>query len=170
MIGFLVGTGPWALASDPVTEPPDALAIDPAPHPLVRYGDLWDSGWFISPQEDAAPEIDANVPEEPFPYRLVGLADLRARQWVYLVDETGDVLELTFGRPADGLALVRIEGAESGAARPIVQIRQGGRLIRLEMPTEGPAFVRSDPKAKAPAPPPSVPTSLQWRREIFSKK
>ena len=107
----------------------------PAPeaHSLARYGELWDSGWFVAPQEVVAAVTEAPIALEPFLYRLVGVADLRGRQWVYLADESGRIVELTFGRPVGDLSLVRIEAAEAGSAATVVRIRKGGRLIPLEL-------------------------------------
>ena len=109
----------------------------PAPeaHSLARYGELWDSGWFIAPQEVVAAVTEAPIALEPFLYRLVGVADLRGRQWVYLADESGRIVELTFGRPVGDLSLVRIEAAQGGSVATVVQIRKGGRLIPLELQT-----------------------------------
>jgi hypothetical protein len=109
----------------------------PTSHSLARYGELWDSGWFVAPQEIVAAVIEAPIALEPFRYRLVGVADLRGRQWVYLADESGRIVELTFGRPVGDLSLVRIEAAEAGS---VVQVRKGGRLIPLELPSQAPGI------------------------------
>ena len=98
----------------------------PAPeaHSLARYGELWDSGWFVAPQEVVAAATEAPIALEPFLYRLVGVADLRGR-----------IVELTFGRPVRDLSLVRIEAAEGGSVATVVQIRKGGQLGPLELQT-----------------------------------
>jgi len=117
----------------------------PAAHALDRYGELWDSGWFVAPQEVVAEVTEAPTSLEPFLYRLVGVADLRGRQWVYLADESGRIVELTFGRSVGDLSLVRIEAAEAGSVATMVQIRQGGRLIPLELPSQSPGFTPGGP-------------------------
>jgi hypothetical protein len=141
------------------------VQVPPTAHPSERYAELWDSGWFEAPREDGSTVVEPAVEEEPFALRPVGLADLRGRQWVYLADERGRITELTFGRSAGGVMLIRIEEGDAVGEPSVVVLRQGSRLIRLEL---APSSAFSTPRPGTD--PVSGKQPPAWRQEVFSKK
>ena len=143
--GILVGSG----RAEDLSRP-----SQPGVHPLSRYLPIWNSGWFATP--DPAPIEDSSalpVDETPFPYKVVGLADWNGRQWAYLSDENGRIVELSFGLPSQGLILIRIEEDQGGSGDAIVHLRQGSRMIPLRL-THGASF------AEPPHPRPQNPIPL----------
>ena len=152
------------------------LQVPPPPHPPQRYAELWDSGWFEAPKPDESDLVEPVAEEAPFALRLVGVAALRRRQWVYLADEGGRVTELTFGRPAADLTLIRIEGSGTEGDPTVVVLRQGVRVIRLELspPEARPAQPTAEGVAASARPPLRKDAATgrrpAWREEVFSKK
>jgi len=129
--------------------PPAIQSQRPTLSPVT--GDLWDSGWFVAGKGPLRYEGPAE--QSRFATNSLGWRCSADGDGYYLADESGKVIELTFGRPTGrfgschALTARRIEQSQA-----IVQIRQGARLIRLEMPSEGPVFVRSNQKAISPRP------------------
>jgi len=69
----------------------------PQPYPLGRYAGIWDSGWFAATEPSESEPAVASSEEAHVPYKVVGLADWNGRQWAYLREDAGQIVELTFG-------------------------------------------------------------------------
>ena len=159
----------FAAASLSATPSPEMAGPDAAPkvHPLSRYSAIWDSGWFAVPESLPTLEL-ATTSEAPFPFKVVGLADWNGRQWAYLKNDSGAIVELTFGLPSNGLSLIRIEADPSGSGDAVVHIRQGSRTLPLRLSHSAQfADAPLPPEHKMGLPTPSRPYA-GWDRKSTS--